>query len=616
MLCVRLLPALGLAGCLVNSDLYERRLAALTDGDGDGVTPEQGDCDDRDPARFPGAGERCDDGIDNDCDGLLDDEDDDVDGVAYLDADGDGHGDASSPVAACTPPEGAVAADDDCDDMRADVSPSQTEACDGIDNDCDGSPETPEEVEFRSYFADNDGDGYGTGEPMMSCSPVSGAVENDLDCDDADPASYPDAIEVLDGVDQDCSGEADDLIAERDGIVLAYDGAAVRLGEAVTWLDIDGSGVSDHLLVGGPGDPTPTAPCAVLLVAVDELSTAGLESAEVLQSGLGEGCGAALATLPDADAFVVSASRADVGDNQTGRVDLFDTSSQTLLGSWSNRPGDRIGETLVDLGDVDGDGVEDVGIAAPAASDARSRSGAVWGLSTAATGSYLEEEALFEIRGESAEVRFGEGIAGGIDVNGDGYDDFAGGSSEMGTGGTAALFYGGTSLPSALSDAETLLEGSLDTGIGERMWLLDEGDEGDEGPGWLVGAPQATGGQGFVARFDATLTGTLRIEDADAVLSGGVGRGVGQVFLSLKEADRVVATVEEGIVDQASVQIFNHPWTSPSLEVADADATLGSAALGTALGSSVAEASGRSLLAVGAPVYDGQQAGAILLLPL
>ena len=45
------------------------------DGDGDGYTAEDGDCDDTDPDQHPNAAEVCADGEDNDCDALIDCED-------------------------------------------------------------------------------------------------------------------------------------------------------------------------------------------------------------------------------------------------------------------------------------------------------------------------------------------------------------------------------------------------------------------------------------------------------------------------------------------------------------------------------------------------------------
>ena len=45
---------------------------SCTDADNDGSCLESGDCDDADPSVYPGATETCDDGVDNDCDGLVD----------------------------------------------------------------------------------------------------------------------------------------------------------------------------------------------------------------------------------------------------------------------------------------------------------------------------------------------------------------------------------------------------------------------------------------------------------------------------------------------------------------------------------------------------------------
>ncbi len=61
------------------------------DNDLDGYTEDEGDCDDTDPDVYPGAEEVCNE-VDDDCDGRVDDEDDDVTDTStwYRDRDGDG----------------------------------------------------------------------------------------------------------------------------------------------------------------------------------------------------------------------------------------------------------------------------------------------------------------------------------------------------------------------------------------------------------------------------------------------------------------------------------------------------------------------------------------------
>nr|MDA3863159.1 MopE-related protein [Deltaproteobacteria bacterium] len=87
------------------------------DGDGDGFTPNMGDCADADATIHPAALEICDDGIDNNCDG-------DTDHGGDIDGDGAFH---------CM--SGVVY---DCNDYSSEQSPLNFEVPgDGIDNDCD-----------------------------------------------------------------------------------------------------------------------------------------------------------------------------------------------------------------------------------------------------------------------------------------------------------------------------------------------------------------------------------------------------------------------------------------------------------------------------------------------
>ena len=90
------------------------------------------DCDDADPDRHPGAVEVCN-GVDDDCDGTEDV--DAVDAAGFVDADGDGFGDdRADRVCDLT-----VAVGGDCDDSDATVAPSRPERWNGVDDDCDGT---------------------------------------------------------------------------------------------------------------------------------------------------------------------------------------------------------------------------------------------------------------------------------------------------------------------------------------------------------------------------------------------------------------------------------------------------------------------------------------------
>jgi len=76
------------------------------------------------------------DGIDNNCDGTIDEG---VGSVYFRDADGDGYGNASVTIIACTLPTGYVTNNTDCNDANNQINPGRIELCNGVDDDCDGT---------------------------------------------------------------------------------------------------------------------------------------------------------------------------------------------------------------------------------------------------------------------------------------------------------------------------------------------------------------------------------------------------------------------------------------------------------------------------------------------
>ena len=191
------------------SDTGDTSSPAETDADGDGVSREAGDCDDDDPKRFPGNDETCD-GIDNDCDGEPDSPNP-VDGITwYPDADGDSWGRESGAVLTCDVLEGHSRVGGDCDDDDDRANPGATEACDGIDNDCNGTTDIGA-VDGRTFYRDSDGDGYGDVDTTTSgCEVPVGYVLNADDCSDLSATVSPDGVETCNGVDDDCDGIVDE----------------------------------------------------------------------------------------------------------------------------------------------------------------------------------------------------------------------------------------------------------------------------------------------------------------------------------------------------------------------------------------------------------------------
>jgi len=168
------------------------------------------DCDDSDPAVSPTATELCN-GYDDNCDGDIDENSAADADTWYADTDSDGHGDLASPMNACEQPSGYDPSSDDCDDTDPDVSPSDPEVCNSIDDDCDGDVDEDSAIDAPTWYADTDADTFGdAGDTTQACSEPSGYAADSTDCDDTDGAVNPDGEEVCDSIDNDCDTEVDE----------------------------------------------------------------------------------------------------------------------------------------------------------------------------------------------------------------------------------------------------------------------------------------------------------------------------------------------------------------------------------------------------------------------
>ena len=85
--------------------------------------------------------------------------------------------------------------------------------CDGIDNNCiDGIDDLDPNVDpatFEVFFQDTDGDGYGAALTTEACEPPLGFSQYTGDCNDGNSNIGPSAVEVCNGVDDDCEGRID-----------------------------------------------------------------------------------------------------------------------------------------------------------------------------------------------------------------------------------------------------------------------------------------------------------------------------------------------------------------------------------------------------------------------
>jgi hypothetical protein len=172
-----------------------------------GATAAAGDCDDQDPLRHPAMPERCD-GLDQDCDNIVDELAPRAEG--WRDLDNDGFGDSSAPVVACVLPPGTALIKGDCDDTQPLVHPGARDLCNEVDDDCDGKTDEDPSSGLR-WFLDRDGDGHGDeARSTTACALPDGYSPSHDDCDDGEAERHPGHAELCNGVDDDCDGETDE----------------------------------------------------------------------------------------------------------------------------------------------------------------------------------------------------------------------------------------------------------------------------------------------------------------------------------------------------------------------------------------------------------------------
>jgi len=150
-------------------------------------------------------------GIDDDCDGDIDE--DATDAIEYYpDVDHDGFGrQGVPPLLSCSPPPDMVSNSGDCDDDDPDRYPGATEFCDGEDDDCDGDVDE-DAIDALPFYPDADDDGFGddSAAAVLACTAPAGHVATRGDCDDDDDGRFPGATEFCDGEDEDCDGTVDE----------------------------------------------------------------------------------------------------------------------------------------------------------------------------------------------------------------------------------------------------------------------------------------------------------------------------------------------------------------------------------------------------------------------
>ncbi len=612
-------------------------VAYWPDGDGDGYGRSEGsvegcaapsgyaavdgDCDDDDNEVHPGVEELCN-GLDDDCDGEADPG---APEVAFTDADGDGYGDSTARTRTCVLADDQSWVGEDCDDTDPSRSPGAEEVCgDGDDDDCDGLVDRADAPAL--WYEDLDGDGYGDDSTELdACDPPTGWVLEGGDCVIDEAVAHPGALEVCDGVDNDCDGSSDEgFDADGDGYgAESCGGGDCEDGDPTIHPgaeDTAGDGIDDdcdgHDTFGGFGGEYSLSEASTKLTAHRANMDAGrlLDAADLDGDGVDDLLVATLyAHAFNGGAFLVygqipggTSSLPDVGYNIAGVPRTYGASRS------------------IGLGDVDGDGFEDVEIGAPWASTPNL---------AILLSPVLEDRALdapdVTLLGAS-DSYFGHGSDVG-DMNGDGVADAViGAYNTLGARGSVYVEYGpleGTI--DMTTDADALIEGTAEMGYLGRNLRAGRDMDGDGIGDAIVPAVYASVGptnSGITYILTGPLSGTTTMDDAHGAYAGiepseSSGYCVSQGDVDGDGlADAVISSFssELGMQAGAVYVVFGPANDTAGLDVADlvifGEAANGYFGMGNTVGD--VDHDGVDELLIGAPMEDSLGAAYLFMGPI